>query len=74
MGNDRPPEAERLIPTCEAAARFGSSARGLLAAARAGRFPRPVKLSRTRCACRESVLDLHMQQLAQEEQREARHA
>jgi predicted DNA-binding transcriptional regulator AlpA len=73
MRNDSPPEAERLIPTREAAAMFGYSARGLLAAARAGRFPPPVRLSRTRCAWAQSVLDAHMQQLAQEAQGEARH-
>jgi predicted DNA-binding transcriptional regulator AlpA len=32
------------------AARFGYTAPGLLAAARAGRFPQPVRLSPKRCA------------------------
>jgi predicted DNA-binding transcriptional regulator AlpA len=55
--------ADRLIPTREVAARFGYTPAGLLAAARGGRFPPPVKLSRTRCAWWQSVLDRHMASL-----------
>jgi predicted DNA-binding transcriptional regulator AlpA len=39
---------------------FGLSPDGLLAAAKAGRFPPPVRLNRTRCAWPQSVLDAHM--------------
>ena len=57
------PLPDRLVPTREVAAMFGLSAPGLLAAVRAGRFPKPIKVSRTRCVWPKNVVDAEMAKL-----------